>query len=96
MSKSASNQVIRLLPFFVGGLGGTLLFINRILTAQVTGSQSRSDALGVIEAAILILVGLLWQQIQAKTPETVDLICAASESSESNSKPVSPIKSTVS
>ncbi|MEL6786245.1 MAG: cofactor assembly of complex C subunit B, partial [Cyanobacteria bacterium J06607_15] len=74
MSKSASNQVIRLLPFFVGGLGGTLLFINRILTAQVTGSQSRSDALGVIEAAILILVGLLWQQIQAKTPETVDLI----------------------
>jgi len=74
MSKSASNQVIRLLPFFVGGLGGLLLFVNRILTLQVTSSQSRSDALGVIEAAVLILVGLLWQQIQARTPETVDLI----------------------
>lgn len=74
MGKSASNQVIRLLPFFVGGLGGLLLFINRILTTQVTAFQSRSDALGVIEAAVLILVGLLWQQIQGKTPETVDLI----------------------
>ena len=74
MSKSASNQVIRLLPFFVGGLGGLLLFINRILTAQVTSSQARSDALGVIEGAVLILVGLLWQQIQGRTPETVDLI----------------------
>ncbi|MEM6613610.1 MAG: cofactor assembly of complex C subunit B [Cyanobacteria bacterium P01_C01_bin.72] len=74
MSKAASNQVIRLLPFFVGGLGGLLLFINRILTTQLTNSQSRSDALGVIEAAVLILVGLLWQQIQARTPETVDLI----------------------
>ena len=74
MSKSASNQVIRLLPFFAGGLGGLLLFVNRILTAQVSTSQARSDALGVIEAAVLILVGLLWQQIQGKTPETVDLI----------------------
>ena len=74
MSKSASNQVLRLLPFVAGGLGGTLLFINRILTVQVTGSQARSDALGVIEGAVLILVGLLWQQIQGRTPETVDLI----------------------
>ena len=74
MSKPASDRAIRLLPFFVGGLGGLLLFVNRILTAQVTASQSRSDALGVIEGAILILVGLLWQQIQARTPDTVDLI----------------------
>ena len=74
MSKSASNQAIRLLPFFAGGLGGLLLFVNRILTAQVTSSQARSDALGVIEGAVLILVGLLWQQIQGRTPETVDLI----------------------
>ena len=74
MSRSASNQVLRLLPFFAGGLGGILLFINRILAAQVTSSQARSDALGVIEGAVLILVGLLWQQIQGRTPETVDLI----------------------
>ena len=73
-NKSTSNQVIRLLPFFAGGIGGLLLFINRVLTAQITTSQARSDALGVIEGAVLILVGLLWQQIQSKTPETVDLI----------------------
>jgi len=73
-SNSTSNQVLRLLPFFAGGLGGLLLFINRILTVQVTTSQARSDALGVIEGAVLILVGLLWQQIQSRTPETIDLI----------------------
>ena len=48
--------------------------VNRLLTAQITDSQARSDALGVIEGAVLILVGLLWQQIQARTPDTVDLI----------------------
>lgn len=74
MKKSADNRIIRLLPFFAGGLGGFLLFVNRILTTQITDSQARSDALGVIEGAVLILVGLLWQQIQAKTPDTVDLI----------------------
>ena len=74
MSKSASNQVIRLLPFFAGGLGGLLLFINRILTVDISSSQARSDALGVIEGAVLILVGLLWQQIQGRTPETVNLV----------------------
>ncbi|MBE9046621.1 cofactor assembly of complex C subunit B [Pleurocapsales cyanobacterium LEGE 10410] len=74
MSKSDPNRILRLLPFFAGGLGGFLLLINRLLTAQITDSQARSDALGVIEGAVLILVGLLWQQIQAKTPDTVTLI----------------------
>lgn len=74
MRKPDTNYILRLLPFFAGGLGGTLLFINRMLTAQITDSQARSDALGVIEGAVLILVGLLWQQIQAKTPDTVTLI----------------------
>jgi hypothetical protein len=74
MSKSDPNRVLRLLPFLAGGLGGLLLLVNRLLTIQLTDSQARSDALGVIEGAVLILVGLLWQQIQAKPPDTVTLI----------------------
>ena len=74
MNKSDPNRILRLLPFFAGGLGGFLLLINRLLTVQITDSQARSDALGVIEGAVLILVGLLWQQIQARSPDTVDLI----------------------
>ena len=73
MNKSDPNRILRLLPFFAGGLGGFLLLINRLSTAQLTSSQARSDALGIIEGAVLILVGLLWQQIQARTPDTVDL-----------------------
>ncbi len=74
MNKYDANRILRLLPFFAGGLGGFLLLVNRLLTTQITDSQARSDALGVIEGAVLILVGLLWQQIQARTPDTVDLI----------------------
>ena len=74
MRKPDNNYILRLLPFFAGGLGGTLLLINRLLTAQITDSQARSDALGVIEGAVLILVGLLWQQIQPKTPDSVTLV----------------------
>ena len=74
MKKSDPNRILRLLPFFVGGLGSCFLLLNRLLTAQITESQARSDALGVIEGAVLILVGLLWQQIQAKNPDAVDLI----------------------
>ena len=74
MRKPDTDYILRLLPFFAGGLGGTLLLINRLLTVQITDSQARSDALGVIEGAVLILVGLLWQQIQAKIPDTVTLI----------------------
>ena len=74
MSESDPNRIIRLLPIAIGGLAGTLLLINRLLTAQLTSSQSRSDALGIIEGATLLLVGVLWQQIQARPPETVSLI----------------------
>jgi hypothetical protein len=74
MNKYDANRLLRLLPFFAGGLGGFLLLINRLLTTQITDSQARSDALGVIEGAVLILVGLLWQQIQARTPDTVELV----------------------
>ncbi|MGF1539576.1 MAG: cofactor assembly of complex C subunit B [Pleurocapsa sp.] len=74
MNKSDPNRVLRLLPIVVGGLAELLLLVNRLLTVQLTDSQARSDALGVIEGAILILVGLIWQQIQAKPPETVTLV----------------------
>ncbi|HIK31975.1 MAG TPA: cofactor assembly of complex C subunit B [Oscillatoriales cyanobacterium M59_W2019_021] len=73
MAKSDSNAVLRRLPIVVGALGGTLLLVNRLLTPQLTESQTRSDVLGAIISAILILTGLLWQQIQPKPPDAVEL-----------------------
>jgi Cofactor assembly of complex C subunit B, CCB2/CCB4 len=74
MAKSDPNRVLRLMPLVVGGLSGTLLFINRLLTPELTNSQSRSDALGVIISAVLILAGLLWQKVQPRSPDAVELI----------------------
>jgi hypothetical protein len=73
MVKSDQNRVLRRLPIVVGALAGTLLLLNRLLTGDLTDSQARSDALGVILSALLILTGLLWQQIQPRSPESVDL-----------------------
>ncbi|KAI9131332.1 cofactor assembly of complex C subunit B [Acaryochloris sp. CCMEE 5410] len=74
MTKSDPNRILRLLPFAVGGLGGTLLMLNRLLTPNLTTSQARSDAVGVIISAVLILTGLLWQRVQPRSPEAVELI----------------------
>lgn len=74
MSKSDPNRVLRLLPIAVGTIAGVLLFINRLLTPTPTDFQARSDALGVIACAILILTGLIWQRIQPRLPESVELI----------------------
>lgn len=74
MAKSDSNRILRLLPIGVGTIAGSLLFVNRLLTPAVTDFQARSDAVGVIACAILILTGLLWQQIQPRLPESVDLV----------------------
>lgn len=74
MATSDPNRILRLLPLFVGGIGGVLLLVNRFLTPALSDSQARSDALGVILSAVLILVGLIWQQIQPKAPEAVELI----------------------
>jgi hypothetical protein len=74
MATSDRNRVLRLLPIFAGSLGGVLLLINRLLTPQLLDSQARSDALGVILSAVLILTGLLWQQIQPRSPDAVELI----------------------
>lgn len=74
MAKSADpNRVLRLLPIVVGILAGLLLLLNRLLTPELTDSQARSDALGVILSALLILTGLLWQQIQPRLPDRVQL-----------------------
>lgn len=69
-----NNQVLKNLPIFVGALGGTLLLVNRFLTPELTDSQARSDALGVLLSALLIFTGLLWQQVQPRSPEAVELI----------------------
>ncbi|MFP4009336.1 MAG: cofactor assembly of complex C subunit B [Spirulinaceae cyanobacterium] len=73
MAKSDPNRILRLLPLVAGGLGGTLLMFNRVVTPDLTASQSRSDVLGVILSALLILVGLIWQQIQPRSPDSVIL-----------------------
>lgn len=61
------------MPIVVGAIAGTLLMVNRLLTPDITGSQSRSDAVGVIVSAVLILTGLIWQQIQPRSPDAVVL-----------------------
>ena len=66
--------MIRYLPLVVGAVGGLALLANRMVTANLTTSQSRADALGVLLSAVLILIGLLWQQVQPKIPESVTLI----------------------
>lgn len=74
VAQSDSTLVLRRLPIVVGAIAGTLLMVNRLLTPTLTDSQARSDALGVILSALLILTGLLWQQVQPKPPESVTLI----------------------
>ncbi len=74
MNKSDPNRILRLLPFFAGGLGSILLLINRFTTLTLTESQSRSDVVGVILSGVLILVGLIWQQVQPRSPDAVTLI----------------------
>lgn len=68
------NQALRLLPIVVGSLAGVLLVLNRLLTPELTASQARSDALGIVISALLVLTGLLWQQIQPRSPEAVELM----------------------
>ena len=74
MAKPDPNLVLRRLPLVVGGLGAVLLLANRLLTPQLTESQARGDVLGVILSAVLILTGLIWQQVQPRSPEAVELI----------------------
>lgn len=70
---AATNVWLRRLPLIAGGLGGTILLVNRWLTSEPLPSQSRSDALGILLSSLLILTGLLWQQAQPIQPEAVVL-----------------------
>jgi hypothetical protein len=74
MTKSDPNLVLRRLPIVVGSLGAVLLLVNRVLTPELTASQARGDVLGVILSAVLILTGLIWQQVQPRSPDAVELI----------------------
>jgi hypothetical protein len=74
MAKSDPNSVVRLIPFGVGGLAGTLLLINRVLTVDLTPAQARSDVVGIIACAVLILTGLIWQRVQPRLPDSVELV----------------------
>lgn len=71
--KTDGDRWLRVLPLAVGGLIGSGLMINRLLTSQLLPSQARSDIAGVIACAVLVLTGLLWQRVQPKTPESVVL-----------------------
>ncbi|MFN5924859.1 MAG: cofactor assembly of complex C subunit B, partial [Pseudanabaena sp.] len=66
--------MVRYLPLLVGTLGGLALLVNRMVTLNLTTSQARADALGILLSAVLILIGLLWQQIQPKPPDAVTLV----------------------
>ncbi|MFN5863830.1 MAG: cofactor assembly of complex C subunit B [Pseudanabaena sp.] len=66
--------MVRYLPLLVGTLGGLALLVNRMVTLNLTTSQARADALGILLSAVLILSGLLWQQIQPKPPDAVTLV----------------------
>ncbi|MGG6294296.1 cofactor assembly of complex C subunit B [Leptolyngbya sp. AN02str] len=73
MAKPDPNRILRQLPLVVGSIGGTLLFLNRVTTPMLMDSQARSDAMGIMLCAVLILTGLLWQRIQPRSPEAVVL-----------------------
>jgi Cofactor assembly of complex C subunit B, CCB2/CCB4 len=68
-----NNRIVRLVPIVAGSIAGMLLMLNRVLTPELTDSQARSDAVGVILTAVLILTGLLWQQVQPRQPDSVSL-----------------------
>jgi hypothetical protein len=72
-AKEDNNRILRLVPIVAGSIAGTLLMLNRVLTPELTDSQARSDAVGVILTAVLVLTGLLWEQVQPRTPNSIIL-----------------------
>ncbi|MBR8830421.1 MAG: hypothetical protein N5P05_000109 [Chroococcopsis gigantea SAG 12.99] len=73
MNRSNPDRILRLLPLISGIIGSFALLINRFSTESLTPSQARSDVMGVILSSVLILVGLLWQRVQPRSPDAVIL-----------------------
>ena len=72
--QSDPNGVLRQIPLVTGAIAGVLLLINRLTTVALTDSQARSDVVGVILCGVLVMIWLIWQQIQPRSPEAVTLI----------------------
>jgi hypothetical protein len=68
------DAVLRLLPFGVGSIAGAFLLVNRLVSEGLTPAQSRSDVVGIILCAVMVLIGLLWQRVQPRTPDAVLLV----------------------
>lgn len=76
MARSQTDRWLQRLPIAVGILLGVGLFANRLLTPNISEWQARSDVAGTIACAVLILTGLLWQRVQPKLPDAVELVGA--------------------
>ena len=74
MAQTVSNQWLKNFPLICGIVGSFLLMTNRLTTPTVLDSQARSDALGVILCAMLLLTSILLRQINPNPPESVTLI----------------------
>jgi len=72
--KKDPNLIVRLIPLIAGAIGSILLLINRLTTVELTPSQARSDVVGVILSGMLVLVWLIWQQVQPVPPDSVTLV----------------------
>lgn len=70
------SRFLQRFPIIVGMVGGSLLLLNRLYTPELTASQSRADVVGTLLSALLIFMGLLWQQIQPQPPDRVELVGA--------------------
>lgn len=68
------SRFLQRFPIAMGILGGSLLLLNRLYTPELTPSQSRADVVGTLLSAVLVLMGLLWEQIQPRSPEVVELL----------------------
>ncbi|WP_287129924.1 cofactor assembly of complex C subunit B [Candidatus Cyanaurora vandensis] len=64
--------MLKNLPLLVGILGSGLLVLNRTL-ATPTPEQTRADALGLMMAAVLVLVGILARPAQPVTAATITI-----------------------